>query len=103
MIDLEAIKLEIDDPKFISSETTVYMLIRKLIGEIERLHTENATWRGTRQGYQDALAEVRQELEQLRAQLDEVRSVVRSGIPIDREDALAAWRRLEAACQIYGA
>jgi hypothetical protein len=34
------------------------------------------------------------------AQLDEVRHVVRSGIPIDREDALAAWRRLEAACQI---
>jgi cell division protein FtsB len=34
------------------------------------------------------------------AQLDEVRRVVRSGIPIDREDALAAWRRLEAAERI---
>jgi hypothetical protein len=38
--------------------------------------------------------------ERLRGQLDEVRHVVRSGIPIDREEALAAWRRLEAACQI---
>jgi hypothetical protein len=38
--------------------------------------------------------------ERLRGQLDEVRRVIRAGIPIDREDALAAWRRLEAACQI---
>src|SRR5215471_6274446 len=39
------------------------------------------------------------ENERLRAALDQVRAVVKTGIPVDRADALAAWRLLEIACR----
>lgn len=79
---------------------------RELRAENERLQTEREHLIEAAHQIQSRLtvsqtheAGWRERAERAEAALDQVRAVVKTGIPVDRADALAAWRRLETACQ----
>jgi len=58
--------------------------------EVERL-------RARAEAYESLSDRLTEQNQRLQAALEEVASVVRTGIPVDKIDAISAWKRLEAA------